>query len=135
MKAHWRTIVAVLIGSSLGGIGGFSLAAPSASAYVVTEIDQITDAGAYETMKSKSMQAVVEAQMADGRYLARTDDITALDGTPPKAFVVVAFKSETQAKEYYESAKESTAMRMKASKSRSFLVRICSDGGKLSSDC
>jgi uncharacterized protein (DUF1330 family) len=135
MKSHWRVTAAGGIGIGLGLLGGFSLAAPTRSAYVVTELDQITDARAYESLKAMSAQALVGAQMSDGRYLVRSEDIVALDGTPPKAMVIVAFDSEAKAKAYYANTKELAAARMKAGSSRSFIVRVCSERGVISADC
>jgi uncharacterized protein (DUF1330 family) len=124
------------IGLMLGPIGGFGLAAPTRSAYVVIELDQITDTATYEALKqSMGMQAVVETEMANGRYLARTEDVAALDGTPPKAVALIAFDNDAKAKAYYENTKEMTAMRMKAAKSRAFLVQVCSERGKLLLNC
>ena len=48
----------------------------------------------------KTVPAVASA---GGRYLARTDKITALAGTPPVRIVVIAFDSVDQAKAWYNS--------------------------------
>jgi uncharacterized protein (DUF1330 family) len=136
MKVRWATTFGTVIGLALGVIGGFALAAPTRSVYVVIELDQITDAATYDVLKkSMGMRAVVQTQMANGRYLARTEDVTALDGTPPKTIVIIAFDSEAKAKAYYENTKEITAMRLKAANSRAFIVGVCSEFGKLSSSC
>ncbi len=135
MKFHRAITFAMGLGLVIGAIAGSSLAVPSRSVYVVIELDQITDANGYEALKSESMQAVVGAQMTDGRYLARTDEISALDGTPPKAIVIIAFESEAKARTFYENEKDTTARRMKVSRSRSFIVNVCSIDGKLSSSC
>ena len=59
-----------------------------------------------------------------GHYLIRTDQITATDGTPPQRFVIIAFDSMDKAKAWSSSAaqKEVDVIRMKATKSRPFLV-------------
>jgi uncharacterized protein (DUF1330 family) len=56
-----------------------------------------------------------------GKFIVRSDHITASDGTPPKRFVIIAFDS---AKAWDASAaqKEVTAIRMKNSTSRQFFV-------------
>jgi uncharacterized protein (DUF1330 family) len=64
----------------------------------------------------------VEVKAADGRYLAHTENIIALDGTAPKAVAIIAFDSVEKAKAYSDNMKEATAMRIKATKSRSFIV-------------
>jgi uncharacterized protein (DUF1330 family) len=136
MKVYLAIILASLVGLALGGITGSSLALPTRSVYVVTELDEITDSAAYDELK-KSMgpSAVIEAQMADGRYLVRTEDIAALDGVAPKAIVIIAFGNEAKAKAYYDNIKDVRAIRMKAAKSRSFIIGVCSDRGTLASNC
>jgi uncharacterized protein (DUF1330 family) len=89
------------------------------------EADEITDAGTYEAMKKTGPANIVEAKFANGRYLARTENITALDGTAPKGVVIIAFDNIGKAKAYYENTKQATAMRMKGTKSRAFLVEVC----------
>jgi uncharacterized protein (DUF1330 family) len=81
------------------------------------------------------VRTTVEAQFEDGRYLANSDKLTALDGTAPKSIIIIAFDNETKAKEFYNNSKEITAMRMNAAKSRAFIVEVCSEGGKLYPDC
>ena len=65
---------------------------------------------------------IVEVKHADGRFLARTDNITALDGAAPKSFVLIAFDSVDKANGFYQNTKEMTAMRIKSTKSRAFIV-------------
>jgi uncharacterized protein (DUF1330 family) len=103
--------------------------------FVVIELDEITDAGHFDVLKKMAARATVEAQYQDGRYLARTENVIALDGAAPKAIVIVAFDNEAKAKAYYDNSKEITAMRTKSTKSRAFIVDVCSEGGKLSQDC
>ena len=59
-----------------------------------------------------------------GRYIMRTENITALDGTPPKRFVVIQFDSVEKAKAWNATPQlaEINAVRAKATKSRSFVV-------------
>ena len=62
--------------------------------------------------------------MQGGRYITCTDKITALDGTPPKRFIVIAFDSTEKAQAFNNSAaqKEINDARYKFTKSRSFIV-------------
>jgi len=59
-----------------------------------------------------------------GRYLVRTEEITALDGTAPKRFVIIAFDDAEKAKGWYKSPPQQqvNSVRSKATKSRSFIV-------------
>ncbi len=135
MKIRHAITLAVAIGLGLTILASYGLPAPTRKVYVVIELDEITDADHFEVLKKMGAQATVEAQFEDGRYLARTENVTALDGTAPKAIVIVAFDNEAKAKAYYDNSKEITAMRTKSTKSRAFIVDVCSEGGKLSQDC
>lgn len=59
-----------------------------------------------------------------GRFLVRTDNMTALDGTTPKRMAIIAFDSAEKAQSWYNSPaqKEVTATRIKTTKSRMFIV-------------
>ena len=135
MKIPSAIMLTVAIGLGLTILASYGLPAPTRKVFVVIELDEITDAGRFEALKKMGAQATVETQYEDGRYLARTENVSALDGTAPKAIVIVAFDNEAKAKAYYDNSKEITAMRVKATKSRAFIVDVCSDGGKLSQDC
>jgi uncharacterized protein (DUF1330 family) len=135
MKIRHPITVAVAVGLGLTILATYGLAAPTRKAYVVIELDEITDADHFEVLKKMGSQATVEVGVQNGRYLARTENVTALDGTPPKAIVIIAFDNEAKAKAYYDNSKEITAMRTKTTKSRAFIVDVCSDRGKLSQDC
>ena len=135
MKIRYAVTFSIAIGLGLGVIATRGLAAPTRAAYVVIEIDEITDADQFEALKKIAARGVVDAKFADGRYLADTRNVTALDGTAPKAIAIIAFDNEAKAKAYYDGSKEITALRMKATKSRSFIVEICSERGKLVPNC
>ena len=117
-----RTIaLAVAVGLSLGVIATWSLAAQAKRTfYVVIEVDEITDADGYMTKMGPAN--IVEVKHADGRYFVRTDNLAALDGAAPKRFVMIAFDSMEKANGFYQNTKEMTAMRIKATKSRAFIV-------------
>jgi uncharacterized protein (DUF1330 family) len=57
-------------------------------------------------------------------YLIRTEEVTALDGAPPKRFVVLAFDSKEKARGWYHAPdiKEIDALREKTTKSNIFIV-------------
>ncbi len=135
MRIRYAITLAVGIGFGLTAIATHGLAAPTRKVYIVIELDEITDATHYEALKKMVPRATVEAQFEDGRYIARTENVTALDGNAPKGIIVVAFDNEAKAKAFYDSSKEITAMRMKATKSRAFIVHVCTEGGKLLPNC
>ena len=123
MKIQFVLALALATGLALGAVVTQSLHARTPPpAYFVAEIDEITDAKGFETLRKMGPANIAEAKMLDGRYLARTDNITALDGAAPKKFIMIAFDSMEKAKGYYESTKQITAMRTKVTKSRAFTV-------------
>ena len=46
--------------------------------YVVVEIDEITDANGFEALRQMADATAVEVQFEDGRYFARTENVTAM---------------------------------------------------------
>ncbi|MGB8040642.1 MAG: DUF1330 domain-containing protein, partial [Pseudolabrys sp.] len=123
MRIQYAIALVIAFGLGLGAIASRGLAAQDKrTVYVVTDVNEITDADGFKALVKMGPSSIVEVKYADGRYLARTENITALDGTAPKAFAIIAFDSVAKAKAYYDNMKQTTAMRMKATKSRSFIV-------------
>ena len=93
--------------------------------YVITDIIEITDAEGYKVIAQRSAaDAAANFKEFGGRYLVRTDRVTALDGTAPKRLIIAAFDSTEKAQAWANSKhqKEVTAIRVKNTKSRSFIV-------------
>jgi uncharacterized protein (DUF1330 family) len=90
--------------------------------YLVVEIDEINDANGFETLRQTAAATAVEVQFEDGRYFASTENVTALDGSAPKSFAFIAFDNMAKAKAFYDSMKNTNALRTGATKSRSFIV-------------
>ena len=124
MKFKRPLIVSFAVGLMVGCGAIFGLqAAGVPPTYVVVEVNDIADMQAFKNEYVKvGPAAVAEAKMADGRYLVRTGDVTGVDGDPPKFFVVIAFQNIDKAKAYQASMKDLTAIRLKLTKSRSFMV-------------
>jgi uncharacterized protein (DUF1330 family) len=89
--------------------------------YVVIDISDITDPEGFKALLPKAGPANAAF---GGKFIMRTDKITAVDGTPPKRFVVIAFDSLDKAKGWKTSAaqKEVDAISNKTTKQRSFFV-------------
>ena len=124
MKIQCAMALAVATGLGLGAVATHGLQARTTTppVYFVVEIDEITDAKGFETLRKTGPSNIVEAKMLDGRYLARTENVTGLDGTAPKFFVFIAFDNLTKAKTFSDNMKDTNALRAKATKSRSFIV-------------
>jgi len=122
MKIRHTIAIAVAV-VGLGVIATWGLAAQGKRTfYVVIEVDEITDADGYKAMAKLGLANVAEAKYLDARYLARTDNLLALDGIAPKRFVMIAFDSMEKVNGFYQNTKEMTAMRIKATRSRAFIV-------------
>jgi uncharacterized protein (DUF1330 family) len=125
MNRHISIGLAMLAGAVLGAaaVNGLHAQSKSPGAYAVVDISEMIDANLF---RQQLLPKVTPAALATfgGQYAIRTDNITALDGTPPQRFVVIAFDSMDKAKAWSSSPsqKEVDAIRMKATKSRQFLV-------------
>ncbi len=125
MKTNYRIGLgfAVAAGFAIGAMTiGRLQAQPKPSAYVVIDITETKDADAY--IKAVSAAEPNATVSAGGHFIVRTNAPVALDGDPPNRFVVIAFDSGEKAKAWYNSKaiKEVNAVRMKATKSRAFVV-------------
>ena len=86
-------------------------------------ISSIKDPDAFKAgVVDKASPASLSA--AGGRYVIRSQSVTALDGAPPQRFVLIAFDSAEKALAWNNSAatREVTAVRIKTTDSQSFLV-------------
>jgi uncharacterized protein (DUF1330 family) len=124
VKIHYALPLAVAIGLGFGAaaIQGLHARTTTPPVYVVVEMDEVTDAHGFEALRQTADATAVEVQSEDGRYFARTENITALDGNAPKFFAFIAFDNMTKAKIFYENMKDATALRTRVSKSRAFIV-------------
>jgi uncharacterized protein (DUF1330 family) len=110
------------VGFALGSYGVPGLHAQGKpGAYAIVDISEIVDP---EGLKQLGPKAGPAATTVGGTYIARTENIVALDGTAPKRFVIIAFDNVDKAKAWYATPaqKEVDAIRQKALKSRVFVV-------------
>jgi uncharacterized protein (DUF1330 family) len=124
VKIQYALPLAIAIGLGFGAAAIRDLRARTTTppVYVVVEIDEITDANGFETLRKTADATVVEVQFEDGRYFVRTENVTALDGSAPKFFAFIAFGNMAKAKAFDDSMEKITALRTRATKSRSFIV-------------
>jgi uncharacterized protein (DUF1330 family) len=122
MKANYKLALTLLAGAALGAAAIQGLHAQAKPpTYAVIDLSSITDP---EGFKALGPMAGPASAAFGGKYIMRTENITASDGTAPKRFVVIAFDSLEKAKAWTASAaqKEVDAIRVKTTKSRVFYV-------------
>jgi uncharacterized protein (DUF1330 family) len=92
-------------------------------AEAVVDISEIHDPEGFKAIPASPATSPSGVAAQGGRYITRTDKITAFDGTAPKRFIVIAFDSEEKAKAWNNSASQNevNAIRAKTTKSRSFI--------------
>ncbi len=113
----------ILVGAALGAaaVNGLHAQGKTPGAYVILDVSEIVDADMVKQIVAKAAPAV---KAGGGQYLARTAKITALNGTPPKRVVILAFDNTDQAKAWYSSPaqQEVNDMAEKALKQRWYIV-------------
>jgi uncharacterized protein (DUF1330 family) len=123
MKLNFRTVLTLVSGVAVGGVASQALLAQTKPpAYVVVAIGKVNDVDAFKTgVVDKGAPPV---QAAGDKFVVRTQSITALDGTPPQRYVIIAFDSVEKAKAWYDSAaqKPINEARIKTTDSVSFIV-------------
>jgi uncharacterized protein (DUF1330 family) len=117
------TGIGMLAGIVIGAaaVTGLNAQNTGPGAYAVVDISEINDPGTFVTLLPKAMQA---NNQFGGKFVTRTEKIVALDGTPPKRFIVIGFDSMDKAMAWDKSPVqgEVNAIRKKSTKSRVFLV-------------
>ncbi len=91
---------------------------------VVVDISDITNPDGFKGVAQGSPERTAAMQKFGGHYIARTQKITSLDGTPPKRFIIIAFDSLEKAQAWNNSPTQTAVndTRNKTTKSRSFIV-------------
>jgi uncharacterized protein (DUF1330 family) len=123
MQSNHKLALALVAGIVVGGVviqGLHAQATPPA--YVIVDISNITDPEGFKAIPPKSGPETLAP--FGGKYIIRTEKVTALDGPAPKRFVVIAFPGTEQAKAWKAStaSKEVDVIRDKTTKSSQFLV-------------
>jgi uncharacterized protein (DUF1330 family) len=115
--------MAMLAGGAIGAIAvnGLHAQGKSPGAYAVIDITAINNPDVFKNVIAKAGPALQES---GGHYIARTDKITNIDGTPPARFVIIAFDNVAQAQAWDKSTaqQEVDTLRKQSTNSRSFIV-------------
>jgi uncharacterized protein (DUF1330 family) len=125
MKMFYTVSLTAIAGAMVGAAAISALhAQASKPGYAVVDISEVTDPEAFKGITTSPTTTPSGMAPLGGRYIVRTENITALDGTPPKRFVVIQFDSVEKAKAWNATPQlaEINAIRAKATKSRSFVV-------------
>jgi uncharacterized protein (DUF1330 family) len=112
-------LAGIVIGAT--AVSGLYARGKGPGAYAIVDISEITDPATFKTLLPIAGKA---NDQFGGKFIARTENVVALDGTAPKRFVVIAFDSMDKAKAWDKSPlqDEVTAIRKKSTKSRTYLV-------------
>jgi uncharacterized protein (DUF1330 family) len=119
MKMLFTVSLAAIAGAFVGAAAIGTLSAQGTKhSYAIIDISEITDPEAFKGITTGPTTTL------GGRYIMDTDDITTVDGVPPKRFVVIEFDNVEKAMAWNAAPQmaEINAIRAKAAKSRLFLV-------------
>jgi uncharacterized protein (DUF1330 family) len=123
MNRHISLGLAMIAGAVLGAaaVNGLNAQGTAPGAYAVVDISEIGDPNVFNTLLPKAGPA---NDAFGGKFVIRTGDMVARDGTPPKRLVVISFDTMEKAKAWSESPaqKEVDAIRMKSAKGRTFIA-------------
>jgi len=124
MKTNYKLALTLLAGVALGAAATRVLHAQAKPpGIVVVDISEITDPEGFKAVTQRPTASTATV-MQGGRYIARTANVTALDGPAPQRSIIIAFDSVEKAQAWYNSPeqKKITEIRMKTTKSRSFIA-------------
>ena len=120
MKPTHKFAIALAAGVSLGAVGIEGLGAQSRPpTYFIVDISEITDPEGFKALAPKATPEILAG--FGGKYVVRSQNVTAVEGVAPERFVVIAFDTPEHAKAWSEMP-ETRAIRAKTTKSRSFIV-------------
>jgi len=125
MKTKYTVTLSILAGIGLGAAAVQGLHAQAKPpAYMIIEINKINDPEGFKVITQRPTGGADVAKELGGHYIARTDKITALDGTAPVRFIAYAFDSVEKAQAFNNTSymKEVNATRDKTTQARTFIV-------------
>ena len=119
--------LAMLAGAAFGATAIKGLSAQTQAkppTYVVIDITEVSNPEGFKAVTTSTAASPARLAALGGRYLIRTETATALDGVPPKRFVLLAFDSKEKAQAWNDASdiKEINAIRAKTTKSSAFMV-------------
>jgi len=114
-----------IAGALLGAVAVQALQAQAKPpTYVVIDITDVTDPEGFKAVTSSTAASPAKLAALGGRYVIRTEEAAALDGSPSKRFVLLSFDNKEKARTWYDAPdiKEINAIRSRTTRSRAFIV-------------
>jgi uncharacterized protein (DUF1330 family) len=123
MKTNHKLALAVVAGVVIGVAAATAIHAQQVKAppaYLIAEVD-VTDPATFQKYREKVPETLVPFS---GHYIIRGGRTQALEGAPPKRFVVIAFDSMEKAQAWEDSPAYETIkpLRQSSAKSRIFIA-------------
>jgi uncharacterized protein (DUF1330 family) len=125
MKRYVASIGILLMGVALGATAVQTLHAQAkAPTYVIIDIAQMTDPEGFKAVPASPAASPARLAALGGRYVIRSEEATALEGTAPKRFILLAFDNKEKAQGWYNAPdiKDLNAIRGKTTKSVVYMV-------------
>ena len=120
MKSSQKFAIALMAGVTLSVFAGKGSSAQSVPpTYFIVDFSEITDPEGFKALAAKATPEILAG--FGGKYVVRSQNITAVEGVPPKRFVMIAFDTPEHAKAWADQP-DPRAIRAKTTKSRSFIV-------------
>jgi uncharacterized protein (DUF1330 family) len=120
MNSNQKFAIALATAVALSALGVKGLSAQSLPpTYFIVDFSEITDPEGFKALAAKATPEILAG--FGGKYMIRSQNITAVEGVAPKRLVIIAFDTPEHAKAWAEQP-DPRAIRAKTTKSRSFLV-------------
>jgi uncharacterized protein (DUF1330 family) len=121
MKSGQKSAMALATAVALSAFAGTGSSAQSLPpTYFIVDFSEITDPEGFKALAAKATPEILAG--FGGKYMVRSQNITAVEGVAPKRFVIIAFDTPEHAQAWAEQP-DTRAIRAKTAKSRSFLVQ------------
>jgi uncharacterized protein (DUF1330 family) len=118
MRTRYAVALSILVGGAIGGAAVQTLHAQIKPPVYLIALNEVTNPEAYLKEFSIPTQASVKA--AGGRYLVIGAKVTPLDGTPPKARIVIQVWDSMEKLQAWYNSPEFEAIRKNGMKHATF---------------
>ena len=120
MNSNHKFAIALATAVTLSVFAGKGSSAQSVPpTYFIVDFSEITDPEGFKALAAKATPEILAG--FGGKYVVRSQNITAVEGVAPRRLVIIAFDTPEHAKAWSEQP-DPRAIRAKTTKSRSFIV-------------